>query len=48
MVNIIEQDGYELIKNELIKRPRRLGQHVPDIFSVEAEGSGDGVAKESL
>ena len=40
-VSIIDQDGYELMK-----RPRRLAQFMPEIFAVDADGSGDGVAKE--
>ncbi len=40
-MNIIDQDGHELIK-----MPRRLAQRMPEIFAVDAEGSGDGIAKE--
>ena len=40
-VNIIDQDGYELVK-----RPRRLGQFMAEIFAVEAEGPGDITPKE--
>ena len=40
-MNIIDQDGYELVK-----RNRRLGQYMAEIFAVEAEGSGDSIPKE--
>ena len=40
-MNIIDQDGYELVK-----RHRKLGQHMAEIFAVEAEGSGDSIPKE--
>ncbi len=40
-LNIIDQDGYELAK-----RLRRLGQCVPEISAVDAEGSGDSATKE--
>ncbi len=43
MASVIAQDGYELIQ-----RPRRLGQYVPEIVAVRAAGSGDSVAKELL
>ncbi len=42
-MNIIDWDGYEVVK-----RPRRLAQFVPQTFAVDADGSGDSVAKESL
>ncbi len=40
-MNVIEQDGYELIK-----RPRTLGHYAPEIFAVDAGGSGDSILKE--
>ena len=40
-MNIIDQDGYELVK-----RHRKLGQYMAEIFAVEAEGSGDSIPKE--
>ncbi len=33
---IIDQDG-----SELVKRPRIFAQFMPDIFAVDADGSGD-------
>jgi hypothetical protein len=41
--NIVDQDGYELAK-----WPRILAHCMPEIFAVDAEGSGDSVTKESL
>ncbi len=42
-MTIIDQRGYELIK-----RPRRLAQYMPEIFAGDAEGSGDSIAKDFL
>ncbi len=42
-MNIVDQDSYEVAK-----RPRRLAQLTPDIFAVDADGSGDSLAKELL
>ncbi len=41
--NIIDQDSYEMVK-----RPRRLGQCMPEIFAVDAEESGNCITKELL
>ncbi len=40
-MNIIDQDGYELIE-----WPSRLAQYMLEIFVVDADGAGDSIAKE--
>ncbi len=42
-VDTNDQDGYELIK-----MPRRSAQYMPEIFAVDAEGSGGSTTKELL
>ncbi len=42
-VSVIDQDGYDVVK-----MPTRLAQFMPEIFAVDADESGDSVAKELL
>ena len=41
-MNIVDQDGYEVIWR---RRPRALGQYMPEIIAVDAERSGDSLTK---
>ncbi len=38
-----DEDGYETVRRP---RPRTLEQYMPEIFAVDTERPGDGIAKE--